>query len=240
MVCNGCTDTTAELARRAGPWATVLELEEPSKTAALQAGDEAVQAFPRLYLDGDITIKADGVRRLRQYLLEAELEGVAPTPRYEMADATPIVRSHYRWWTAMQATSKVLTSSGAIMVRADVRRRFDQWPNVLADDYFLDGVINLDAKGRLDDVTVTVRPPRRFTECVSRRARVWGGNREVSNLRLRHEGSSRSRSRTIFEMVRARPALLLARACPRLGCRQRVGRGHVASSARDGSPLLSR
>ena len=54
MVCNGCTDVTADEAGGAAPWATVLELEAASKTAALQAGDGVVTAFPRSDLDGAI------------------------------------------------------------------------------------------------------------------------------------------------------------------------------------------
>jgi glycosyltransferase involved in cell wall biosynthesis len=40
VVCNGCTDNTAEIARRFGPTARVIESEVARKTHALNLGDQ--------------------------------------------------------------------------------------------------------------------------------------------------------------------------------------------------------
>ena len=56
VVCNGCTDQTAELARSCGYQVRVVELASASKPAALRIGDAAALAFPRLYLDADVIL----------------------------------------------------------------------------------------------------------------------------------------------------------------------------------------
>ncbi len=46
VVCNGCDDHTAQVAREIAPRATVLEIPVASKVAALNAGDEEAAHFP--------------------------------------------------------------------------------------------------------------------------------------------------------------------------------------------------
>ena len=57
VACNGCTDETARIAR-GFDGVTVLELEQPSKAAALNAGDAAASHWPRLYVDADVQISS--------------------------------------------------------------------------------------------------------------------------------------------------------------------------------------
>ena len=56
VVCNGCTDNTADIARSFGPPVRVIETEVGSKVHALNLGDQAASTFPRIYADADVEI----------------------------------------------------------------------------------------------------------------------------------------------------------------------------------------
>ncbi|MGY4468072.1 glycosyltransferase involved in cell wall biosynthesis [Bradyrhizobium sp. LB9.1b] len=56
VVCNGCTDGTANIARRFGSTIKVVESDTARKTHALNLGDQVANIFPRIYADADIVI----------------------------------------------------------------------------------------------------------------------------------------------------------------------------------------
>src|SRR5688572_19584947 len=70
VICNGCRDRTAEVARGFAPRVAVIELAEASKVAALNAGDAAAQSFPRVYLDADTPIAGADLMRVIAVLRE--------------------------------------------------------------------------------------------------------------------------------------------------------------------------
>jgi glycosyltransferase involved in cell wall biosynthesis len=210
VVCNGCTDRTAVVVAEVAPWVQLVELDEGSKPAALRAGDAAVRTMPRLYLDADVVVSAESVRRLAVALDADHLVAVSPTPRYDFGGASRIVRSHYRIWTALYTNVDAVYGTGAIMLSASGRARFGEWPDVIADDYYVDGLFDPVEKRRLPDVEVVVALPRSFGACVSRKARVHQGKRDVVRAGLGPDGPPLpGRSRSLAGLVRARPALAL-------------------------------
>ena len=68
VVCNGCTDETATIARGFGPPVRVIETIVGSKNHALNVGDESARGFPRVYADADVLIPIDAIRALADRL----------------------------------------------------------------------------------------------------------------------------------------------------------------------------
>src|SRR6266853_6912404 len=59
VVCNGCTDDTAAIAANFGSPVRVIATKLVGKTVALNLGDKAATAFPRVYADADVHITID-------------------------------------------------------------------------------------------------------------------------------------------------------------------------------------
>ena len=95
VVCNGCTDNTAEIARRFGPTARVIESEVARKTHALNLGDQISRTFPRIYADADIVITVDAIRALARRLERGDVLAVASTPDINLTGCSWLVRKYY-------------------------------------------------------------------------------------------------------------------------------------------------
>lgn len=179
VVANGCTDRTAELARRHTD-VLVLECERPSKTEALRLGDRATTAFPRVYLDADIPVGVDAVRALCAALDGPGAPLVAVPSRYvDVAGRPWPVRAYTAVHRRLPVFERGLFGRGMIALSAAGRARFDAFPDVVADDLFLDSLFADDERVRLADVSTTVAAPRRTSDLVRRLVRVRRGNAEL-------------------------------------------------------------
>ena len=111
VVCNGCTDETADIARTAGHPVRVIELATASKSAALRAGDSAALGFPRLYVDADVVLAGASARRVLKHLAT---EGLAARPplRYDTTRSSALVQSYFRARSRMPAVLGSLWGAG--------------------------------------------------------------------------------------------------------------------------------
>jgi hypothetical protein len=240
VVCNGCRDRTAVVAREAAPWATVIELVEPSKPAALDAGDAAASSFPRMYLDADVSIGADAVRQVFA-AVSAAMPAAAATPRYDTAGANWVVRSHQRFWERMPVNQHGLAGTNAMAVSQLGRSRFTDWPRMIGDDYFLDGLFTDTEKTRVPGAIVTRPTSQRFGDCISRKARIHQGNLDIraAGLRPAHAGGGAGGAKSVLRddprMIVDLPAHALVTIATRLLSWWRRRRGTAQTWFRDSS-----
>ena len=179
VACNGCTDGTAEIARAAG--ATVVEVDTPSKIAALNAGDRAAVAFPRLYIDADVEVSSTTIRDLIAALALPGVLCAAPRFNVRLAGCSWIVRAYYAIWTRLPHLKEGYVGSGIYALTATGRARFDAFPDVIADDKYV-----RDTFARAERLVVETEPfvisaPRTISALFRRRIRIDLGNLELSS-----------------------------------------------------------
>jgi glycosyltransferase involved in cell wall biosynthesis len=211
VVANGCTDDTAAVARaRAG--VRVRELDAASKPAALNAGDAAAVGFPRIYLDADIVLSGDDVRRLAA-VLDNDGPVLAAVPRRHLVvTGRPLlVRAYYAVHVRLPVFRTALFGRGAIAVSATGRARFDQFPDMVADDLFIDSLFAAAEKVEVTGVSAQVATPLRTGDLVRRLSRVRAGN---ASLRSAVPGvRPTSRLAWLRHVVLPRPWLAPAAVC---------------------------
>jgi hypothetical protein len=186
--------------------ATVLDLPEPSKTRALRAADRVAHAFPRVYLDADVEITADGVARLAAAVGPGGAAVAAPRRTMPRTGVTLLARWYYDVWEALPAVRSGLFGRGVLAVSRDGARRVGELPEVMADDLVLSEAFAPAERTVVQDVAVVVHPARTVRDLVRRRARVATGNVQADRAGLRGAGARTSLG-DLWRVVRERPGL---------------------------------
>jgi glycosyltransferase involved in cell wall biosynthesis len=181
VVCNGCADDTAALARSSGYPVRVIELVPASKPAALRAGDEAALAFPRIYLDADVVLQGSSARAVLERLRGGALAARPPIHYDSRASSAP-VRSYYRARSRVPALLGSLWGAGVYGLSEAGRARFGAFPDVVADDLWVDRQFAPAEIEIVDCPPVEVAVPRRARDLLRVLRRTYRGKAETAGV----------------------------------------------------------
>jgi glycosyltransferase involved in cell wall biosynthesis len=244
VVANGCTDDTAARARAVSSAVQVIEIAEASKTAALNAGDAVATAFPRLYIDADVLVTGQTVRALAHYLASIDSAHVASAVLKVDASASSWpARAYYSVWEHSEYLHAGHVGSGIYGMTEAGRSRFTTFPDVIADDRFVQLHFASIERGTLFGHEFTVRAPATLRAQIKRATRITLGNRELhAATGLRDEVTAGSGYRKLLARVMMRPKLwpalpvyAIGYALPQWHARQARRKGTVTGWNRDES-----
>lgn len=175
---NGCTDRTVARARR--PGVVVVDRPEPGKAAALNAGDLVATGFPRIYLDADIHVPPGALDAVIEcFARTPKVLVVVPRRRLETTGRPWPVRSYFSIQERLPAFRTGLFGRGMVAVSAEGRARFDAFPDMIADDLFLDSRFTDAEKAELGGIEVVVAAPFTTRDLLRRLVRVRRGNAQL-------------------------------------------------------------
>ena len=203
VVCNGCTDRTAEIARRFLPASFVIESEVASKTHALNLGDQACHGFPRVYIDADIVITVDAIQSLVRRLERGDVLAVAPTPVINLAGCSWPVRKYYEIRSRLPSSREGIGGSGVYALSKAGRERFAHFPAVIADDIYVRLQFKPAERETLRSVESTVFPPRTISQLAAVRTRAYAGLSQIATSFPELQGNKdASNNRVLLSLFR--------------------------------------
>jgi cellulose synthase/poly-beta-1,6-N-acetylglucosamine synthase-like glycosyltransferase len=206
VVCNGCTDRTADVVRRTYPDIRVLEIAEASKNAAIDAGNAATDVFPRVHLDADVTVSGRSIRALVAALEEDGVLAVAPARAVVRDKVARLVRWYYDVWEQLPQVREGLFGRGVFALSEEGQRRVSALPRIMSDDLAASEAFSPGERRIVADAVVVVRPPQTMGDLVRRRVRVATGNAQASRVGARGAESVTSLS-TLGRMALAEPSM---------------------------------
>ena len=180
VCCNGCKDSTARIAREFGPPVTVLETPKGSKTLALNMGDAAAKTFPRIYLDADICLSFDAVQKIAEALKDEHVLAVAPRMRVDLTGSPWLIRAFHDVWLSTPYHSKGMIGSGVYAMSEAGRKRFVEFPPIIADDAFARAQFAPDERKILDNCEFRMVPPSRLVDLIKIKTRAIVGDMELA------------------------------------------------------------
>lgn len=227
VVCNGCSDDTATVARRAGgSKVRVVETPVGSKVHALNLGDSVATKFPRFYVDADVVLTLDTLHRLAA-ALEHGILAVAPRARVDSSNSSWAVRAFYAVNDRLPSSREGIGGSGVYALSESGRRRFDTFPNLIADDGFVRLLFEPRERTTLQDCHSTVFAPRTMSELIRIKTRSHFGTAQLRQMfpdRWRNRGQSNKRALLKLSANPLRWPALMIYGCVKLAARSAARR----------------
>lgn len=210
VVCNGCSDDTAAVARAFGSAVAVLETAVADKSVALDLGDRSASAFPRVYLDADVLVDTEALRSVAQVLAEEAVLAAAPEIRVDTTHSSWAVRAYYSVWARMAWATTSMVGSGLYALSERGRDRFGSFPTVRAEDYWVSAQYAPEERRTIHGSTFTITAAPDLPTLVRRKARILAYNRVADRDLTDAPGCGRSRGGGLMALVRSEPRLLPA------------------------------
>lgn len=171
VVCNGCDDDTAQVARSFGDAVQVCEIPVASKVAALNEGDARVSGFPRFYVDADIVMGTQQLRELATALDDQPLMAAAPRTVVDLNGASLGVRAFYSVWQRTPYYQQGMIGCGVYALTECARSRFGNFPDLIADDGYVRALYSGDERGTVGEASATIYAPRTIPDLIKAKTR---------------------------------------------------------------------
>lgn len=233
VVCNGCTDETAEVARAVGSPVRVLETASASKALALDLGDRSTDRFPRIYVDADVELLPGSLHALATALEQPGVLAVAPRRQLDLEGATRAARSYFAIWERLDSVRNGLSGRGVYGFSEEGRARFGRFEGILADDLYVHTLFSDDSFLVVDEAEVIVRVPRDLRTIAHRRARTLNLRNRLAETHPELEDTIPGSAGAWTRVVRSEPRLAVhAPAFVVAGVAARVIARHLRSTGR--------
>ena len=158
VVCNGCTDNTANLVSKYGS-VKLLVTETASKTYALNKGDEIATGKCRVYMDADVVMTIGGLKSMMMDMNRKGVLAITPNVKMDYSNASRFVKTYYKFWLQLPYVREGFIGGGVYMLSDQGRSRFCEFPNIISDDGYVRSLFSNEEISRSDNIFSVVSAP---------------------------------------------------------------------------------
>lgn len=182
VISNGCEDETETIARSFEPRVNVINTPIPSKVNALNLGDQCARTYPRIYMDADIRLADGALNMIKQALASGHYLAVSPDPLMDFGGSSWAVKAYYDIWLSMPFCQSGMIGAGVYALSEEGRKRFDHFPDVIADDGFVRALFKEHERGKAILAKSIVRAPATLYWLMKIKIRSRMGQMQLANM----------------------------------------------------------
>ncbi len=182
VICNGCTDETETIARNFESRITVVNTPTPSKVNALNLGDQCARTYPRIYMDSDIRLAEGSLNMIKKELSVGNYLALSPDPLMDFGGTSWAVRAYYDIWLSLPFCQSGMIGAGVYALSEEGRKRFDHFPDVIADDGFVRALFKEHERGKVIGAKSIVRAPATLYWLMKIKVRSRMGQMQLANM----------------------------------------------------------
>lgn len=186
VVCNGCTDSTAQVAADASSRVRVVEIDEASKIEALRRGDRIAHGANRAYMDADTLVSSGAINRVVEALEKPGVMAAAPSVRFDSHNCGWAARQLHSVWQRAPYWEGTVLGAGFYALSVEGRSRFDEFPDLVGDDAFVAALFTEAERSTADGESFTPLLPTRVRDFVRVHTRHLRGNLELESWAAEH------------------------------------------------------
>jgi hypothetical protein len=131
-----------------------------------------------MYLDADVVLPGASARAVFERLHTGAALAARPPIHYAVAHSDHLVRRYHRARARMPSVMTSLWGAGVYALSSEGRRRFGEFPDVIADDLFVDRCFDRSEIEIVDCAPVIVRAPRSARDLAHVLRRTYRGQSE--------------------------------------------------------------
>ena len=192
VIANACTDSTTEIVRKYDG-IKLVETEIPGKPNALNLSDGVANFFPRIYIDADLTISDNLVSEIFETLSAEKIKLASSSLKLNSNGVrNRLVKDYFNVWldnvNLRNMTAETSRFGGVYALSEEGRRRFDKFPNVLAEDSYIKNLFSVDERKVNNNCFYYMKPSKTTMQAINQRMRWCASNLQLTKEHFYKDG----------------------------------------------------
>ncbi|MDF1762127.1 MAG: glycosyltransferase family A protein [Oleibacter sp.] len=204
VACNGCTDNTVAIVTKDYPQVTCLDISTPSKVNALNEAEKHITSWPVFYIDADIALSDGAIKAVSEGMKKQGLLLAAPEPVIDISASSWLVRRFYDAWLSLPYIKEGVVATCSFVISEEGRKRFEQFPDVIADDGYVRSHFYANELGNVSGAKVYVAAPKTAASLIKIKTRARLGNMELTARKLGYDKPARDYGSVLSSLLFSR------------------------------------